>query len=113
MPMRRRSLLAAPALLPGSLMTSLARAQPPWPTRPIRLVAGFPPAGTTDIAARLIAERLAPALGQPVVVENRPGATGNIAAEHVARAEPDGYTLLAHQCRHRQHQLHAVWPKMP
>jgi tripartite-type tricarboxylate transporter receptor subunit TctC len=90
MPMRRRSLLAAPALLPA-----LARAQQPWPSRPIRLVAGFPPAGTTDIAARLIAERLAPALGQPVAVENRPGATGNIAAEHVARAEPDGYTLHA------------------
>jgi tripartite-type tricarboxylate transporter receptor subunit TctC len=88
--MRRRSLLAAPALLPG-----LALAQSPWPSRPIRLVCGFPPAGTTDIAARLIAERLAPRLGQPVAVENRPGATGNIAAEHVARAEPDGYTLHA------------------
>ena len=88
--MHRRSLLSAPALLPG-----LARAQAPWPARPIRLVAGFPPAGTTDIAARLIAERLAPRLGQPVAVENRPGATGNIAAEHVARAEPDGYTLHA------------------
>ncbi|MDO9709572.1 Bug family tripartite tricarboxylate transporter substrate binding protein [Paracraurococcus lichenis] len=88
--MHRRALLAAPALLPA-----LARAQQPWPARPIRLIAGFPPAGTTDIAARLIAERLAPRLGQPVAVENRPGATGNIAAEAVARAEPDGYTLHA------------------
>ncbi|MFC7474314.1 Bug family tripartite tricarboxylate transporter substrate binding protein [Dankookia sp. GCM10030260] len=88
--MHRRVLLAAPALLPG-----LARAQSPWPSRPIRLVCGFPPAGTTDIAARLIAERLASGLGQPVAVENRPGATGNIAAEQVARAEPDGYTLHA------------------
>ncbi len=82
--MHRRNLLAAPVLLPG-----LARAQMPWPTRPIRMVCGFPPAGTTDIAARLIAERLAVRLGQPVAVENRAGATGNIAAELVARAEPD------------------------
>ncbi|MFZ4407659.1 MAG: Bug family tripartite tricarboxylate transporter substrate binding protein [Paracraurococcus sp.] len=88
--MHRRSLLAAPALLPA-----LARAQTAWPTRPIRMVCGFPPAGTTDIAARLIAERLAVRLGQPVAVENRAGATGNIAAELVARAEPDGYTLHA------------------
>ena len=88
--MHRRALIAAPALLPR-----LAQAQAPWPTRPIRLIAGFPPAGTTDIAARLIAERLAARLGQPVAVENRAGATGNIAADLVARAEPDGYTLHA------------------
>jgi len=84
----RRAVLAAPVLaLPAHAQS--------WPARPIRMVCGFPPAGTTDIAARLIAERLAPRLGQPVAVENRPGATGNIAAEAVARAEPDGYTLHA------------------
>jgi tripartite-type tricarboxylate transporter receptor subunit TctC len=84
--MRRRALLAAGLATP-------ALAQAPWPTRPIRLLVGYPPAGTTDIAARMGAERLGRRLGQPVLVENRPGATGNIAADFVARAEPDGYTL--------------------
>ncbi len=88
---RRRSLLAAPALLAAAA----ARAQAAYPNRPIRIICGFPPAGTTDIAARLIAERLQAKLGQPVTVENRPGATGNIGAEAAARAEPDGYTLHA------------------
>lgn len=86
----RRHLLAAPALLVGSAPGASAQA---WPTRPVRLLVGYAPAGTTDIAGRLIAERLAARFGQPFTIENRPGATGNIAAEMVARAEPDGYTL--------------------
>jgi len=65
-----------------------------WPSRPIRLVLGFPAGGTADVIGRLVGERLAAALGQSVVVENRAGASGNIAAEHVARSAPDGYTLL-------------------
>jgi len=93
-PAPRRALLAAPMLLPA-LARAQGRGDAPWPTRPIRLVCGYPPAGTTDIAARLIAERLAARLGQPVAVENRSGASGNIAAELVARAEPDGTTLHA------------------
>ena len=65
-----------------------------YPTRPIRWVVGYPPGGATDIIARLIGQRLSEKLGQPVVIENKPGAGNNIATEAVINAEPDGYTLL-------------------
>src|SRR3954451_4279837 len=65
-----------------------------YPTKPIRLVVGFPPGGSGDFIARNISEDLYKRLGQPIIVDNRPGAGSNIAAEIVARANPDGYTVL-------------------
>jgi tripartite-type tricarboxylate transporter receptor subunit TctC len=85
-------LLAAP-LAPGR-RTAAQGAAGAYPNRTIRLVVPFTPAGTTDIAARILAERLTQRLGQQVVVENRAGAGGNVGSDYVAKSEPDGYTLL-------------------
>src|SRR5712691_4000845 len=65
----------------------------PWPERPIRLVVPFPAGSSTDIVARIIAQKLGARLGQQIVIENRSGASGNIGAETVAKAAPDGYTI--------------------
>jgi tripartite-type tricarboxylate transporter receptor subunit TctC len=65
-----------------------------YPTRPVRLIVAFTPGGTTDITARLIADKMHDTLGQPVAVENKPGANGAIAAQYVAQSDPDGYTLF-------------------
>jgi tripartite-type tricarboxylate transporter receptor subunit TctC len=87
---RRRALLAAAALP----LAAPALAQDGFPTRPLRLIVGFTPGGATDISARAIAPKMSEALGQPVVVENRPGAGSNIATEVVARSPADGHTML-------------------
>ena len=77
-----------------SLASASALAQQTYPARPVRIVAPFAPGGLADVLSRAVGERLQKQLGQPFVVENRPGAGGNIGADLVARAEPDGYTLL-------------------
>ncbi len=89
MPSRRTLLAALPALaaMPAS-------AQEDFPSRPIRILLAFAPGGGTDLIARTLANAMGPAIGQPVVVENRPGAGGNIATELAASARPDGYTVL-------------------
>ncbi len=75
-------------------MPGTALAQPAYPDKPIHLIVAFVPGGATDTLARQIAERLQAALGQPVVIENRPGAGGYLAWNHVASSDPDGYTLM-------------------
>jgi len=87
----RRSALTLPFLALGARG---AAAQGNWPSRPVRFIVSFTPGGTTDIIARLLGATLTEVWGQSVVIENRPGAGGNIGSEHVARATPDGYTLL-------------------
>jgi tripartite-type tricarboxylate transporter receptor subunit TctC len=93
-PSRRRALLAM-AVAGLTAFGAPAAAQDAWPSKPIRLIVTFPPGGLLDVVSRMLAPKLSETLGQPVVVENRPGANGNIGGEMAAKSAPDGYTLLA------------------
>lgn len=87
-------LLSLVILIFIALSTNTSWAQTSYPERPIRLIVSFAAGGPTDIFARLVAVRLEKELGQPIIVENKPGGGSNIGSEFVARAKPDGYTLL-------------------
>ena len=106
--MKRRTFLTTAT---ASMLTSGAPAEQAYPSKPIRFVIPFTAGSSTDIIGRIIAERMAPALGQPIVIENRPGAGGTIAAAAVARAEPDGYTVLVHSGSHAVNP--AIYTNLP
>src|SRR4051794_40542910 len=90
-PITRRRLVLGASMLP---LAGAVRAQPAYPSRPIRLVVGYPPGGAVDIVARTVGQAMSAALGQQVIVDNKPGAGTNIAVKAVIDAPADGYTLL-------------------
>lgn len=107
---RRRAVLAVPALLPG-LASAQPGTPPTWPQRPVRVIVPYASGGGTDILARAIGEALRPHMSQPVVIENRAGASGVIGSEVVVRSEPDGHTLMAVVSAHVMNKH--VLPSMP
>ena len=116
-PIQRRQLLgaASAALVPGALWAQAATAPGAaagWPTKPVRIVVPFAAGGTTDILARALAPELGRAFGQTFVVDNKPGAGGNLGADNVAKSPPDGYSLLMGTVG--THAINAaLYPKMP
>jgi len=107
---RRRFLQLSGAALAAASMPQLASAQQ-WPTRPIRAIVPFSAGSTTDVVGRIVLETLSAAIGQPIVVENRGGAGGTIGSALVAKAEPDGYTILIHAAAHSA--APAAYPNVP
>ena len=91
-----RRLLMIPMVVPAFCVANVAFAQgaDAWPTKPVRFLVGFAPGGANDLVARVVAAKLGPRLGQQLVVDNRPGAGGNIAHALLAKAAPDGYTMV-------------------
>ncbi len=110
--MRRRTMIAAAlAALPAHLATAPAGGQS-WPTRPLRMIVPFPPGGVTDVVARAIAKHMGDDLGQPVIIDNKPGAGGRVGTEAAAKAPADGYTLLL-MTSGTHAILPAIDPKLP
>ena len=91
MTLNRRLALTCMAL---ACSATLAHAADPWPSKPLKIVVPYPPGGSSDIIARSISQQLSESLKQPVIVENKPGANGNLGADFVAKSPADGYTLL-------------------
>ena len=94
MPSKRSWLAASLVALASLLAVAHAVAQADYPTRPIKLIVPFPPGGGADLTARTLAQKMAESMGQPIVVDNRPGANGSLGTDAVAKAAPDGYTIL-------------------
>ncbi|HEY6239506.1 MAG TPA: tripartite tricarboxylate transporter substrate-binding protein, partial [Burkholderiales bacterium] len=112
--MRKFVILLASATLAAwtsSCFPQAAAGGPSFPARPVRMVVGFPPGGGTDIIARIVAQKLGERWSQPVLVENRPGAGGNIGTEMVAKAAPDGYSILMAFSSHASNP--ALYGKLP
>jgi tripartite-type tricarboxylate transporter receptor subunit TctC len=105
---RRRLVQAMALALAVSGGSAMAQA---WPSKPISLVVPFPPGGTTDVLARALGEKLSQSLGQPVIVENKPGAGATLGADYVAKSKPDGYTLLVGAVHHTI--ASSVYKKLP
>jgi tripartite-type tricarboxylate transporter receptor subunit TctC len=106
-----RRLGLALSSLPICLAIAATASAQPWPAKPVTLIVPFPAGGTTDVLARALADKLAPALGQPVIVESKPGAGATVGADYVAKAKPDGTTLLVGAVHHTI--ATSVYKKLP
>ena len=107
----RRALLASMALTASALLAPVAYAADAWPAKPIQLVIPYPPGGSADLLGRPLAMQLQQQLGQPVVLEYKPGAGGTLASQYVARAKPDGYTVFMVLAAHAIND--SLYPKLP
>ena len=110
-PMKRRALAGAAMAALGLCLTPFAIAEESWPSKPISLIVPFPSGGTTDVLARALADALSKSLGQPVVVESKPGAGATLGADYVVKARADGYTLLMGAVHHTI--ATSVYKKLP
>ncbi|WP_341889195.1 tripartite tricarboxylate transporter substrate binding protein [Variovorax sp. YR752] len=110
-PLMRRRVVQLVAATAGALLVPWASAQDAWPSKPISIVVPFPSGGTTDVLARALADALSKSLGQAVIVESKPGAGATLGADYVAKAKPDGYTLLMGAVHHTI--ATSVYKKLP